>query len=318
MKNIIIYHDFNLDLKLYSIPNFFIHEIKKEFSNIFFKDVDLEENKENIEFFFGNRINNQNIKEYKNLKWIHLGCVGYDSLDLEILKSREIMMTNSKGLLTNSMVELAVNFITSFSRGIPFINSLRSNNLLDRKNFDRYFDRVTNLTNQKVLICGYGTVGKKLAKVLEQLDMEIYTVSRSKYDDYKNFSLNDIEGLVKQVDYIINLLPLNDETKYLFNSQLFSKMNDVSFINLGRGKTVNEKHLIEAINNGNLNSAALDVFEIEPLSSNNKLLDNDNIILTPHIAGLDSKYWHRQLYLFRYNLSAYIIDKNKSLKNKIT
>jgi phosphoglycerate dehydrogenase-like enzyme len=129
--------------------------------------------------------------------------------------------------------------------------------------------------------------------------------------------LNDIEGLVKQVDYIINLLPLNDETKFLFNSQLFSQMNDVSFINLGRGKTVNEKHLIEAINNGNLNSAALDVFEVEPLSSDNKLLDNHNIILTPHIAGLDSKYLYRQLYLFRYNLSAYIIDKNKSLKNKI-
>ena len=318
MKNIIIYHDFNLDLKLYSIPNFFINEIKKEFSNICFKDVDSEENKENIEFFFGNRINNQNIKEYKNLKWIHLGCVGYDSIDLAMLRSKNIMMTNSKGLLTNSMVELAVNFITSFSRGMPFINSLRSKNLLNRKKFDSYFDRVTNLTNQKVLICGYGTVGKKLAKVLEQLDMEIYTVSRTKYPEYKNFSLNDIEGLVTQVDYIINLLPLNSETQYLFDSQLFSKMNDVSFINLGRGKTVNEEHLIDAINNGNLSSAALDVFEIEPLSSDNKLLDNDNIILTPHIAGLDSKYWYRQLDLFRYNLSAYLINKKKSLKNKIT
>jgi len=317
MKNIIIYHDFNLDLKLYSIPNFFINEIKKQFSNICFKDVDLEENKENIEFFFGNRINNQNIKEYKNLKWIHLGCVGYDSIDLAMLRSKDIMMTNSKGLLTNSMVELAVNFITSFSRGMPFINSLRSKNSLNRKKFDRYFDRVTNLTNQKVLICGYGTVGKKLAKVLEQLDMEIYTVSRTKYLEYKNFSLNDIEGLVTQVDYIINLLPLNSETQHLFDSQLFSKMNDVSFINLGRGKTVNEEHLIEAINNGNLSSAALDVFEIEPLSSDNKLLDNDNIILTPHIAGLDSKYWYRQLDLFRYNLNANILDKNKLLKNKI-
>tara|TARA_B100000900_G_scaffold415649_1_gene446413 strand:- start:3034 stop:3990 length:957 start_codon:yes stop_codon:yes gene_type:complete len=317
MKNIIIYHDFNLDLKLYSIPNFFINEIKKEFSNICFKDVDSEENKENIEFFFGNRINNQNIKEYKNLKWIHLGCVGYDSIDLAMLRSKNIMMTNSKGLLTNSMVELAVNFITSFSRGMPFINSLRSKNLLNRKKFDSYFDRVTNLTNQKVLICGYGTVGKKLAKVLEQLDMEIYTVSRTKYPEYKNFSLNDIEGLVTQVDYIINLLPLNSETQYLFDSQLFSKMNDVSFINLGRGKTVNEEHLIDAINNGNLSSAALDVFEIEPLSSDNKLLDNDNIILTPHIAGLDSKYWYRQLDLFRYNLNANILDKDKSLKNKI-
>ena len=94
-------------------------------------------------------------------------------------------------------------------------------------------------------------------------------------------------------------------------------MNNVSFINLGRGKTVNEKDLIEAIANGNLNSAALDVFEVEPLSLKSKLFEYDNILLTPHIAGLDSNYWNRQLDLFKNNLRLYFEKKNQSLKNRI-
>ncbi len=318
MNKISIYHDFNLDLKLYSIPKFFIDQIKKEFSNVFFQDIDSEDDKDNVKVYFGNRINNKLIKQYKNLKWIHLGCVGYDSIDLEVIKSRKILMTNSSGLLTNSMVELALNFITSFSRGMQHINYLRHHNILDRKNFDKHYETVTNLTNQKVLICGYGTVGSKLAKILENLDMDIYTVSRSNLSTYKNFSIDELERIVPEVNYIVNLLPLSHETKHLFDSKLFNKMKNVNFINLGRGQTVNEEDLLLAINNNNLNAAALDVFEKEPLSNDSKLLNNQKIILTPHIAGLDSKYWNRQLDLFKYNLSEYLKEKNKLFKNKIS
>ena len=83
MNKIVIYHDFNLDLKLYSIPTFFIDQIKKEFPNVCFQDVDSEDDLDNVKVYFGNRINNKLIKQYKKLKWIHLGCVGYDSIDLE-------------------------------------------------------------------------------------------------------------------------------------------------------------------------------------------------------------------------------------------
>ena len=317
MNKIVIYHDFNLDLKLYSIPTFFIDQIKKEFTNVCFQDVDSEDDLDNVKVYFGNRINNKLINQYKKLKWIHLGCVGYDSIDLDIIRSRNILMTNSSGLLTNSMVELALNFMTSFSRGMQHINYLRHNNKLDRKNFDKHYENVTNLTNQKVLICGFGTVGSKLAKVLEYLDMDIYTVSRSKSSNYKNFSIDDLDRIVPEVDYIVNLLPLSDDTKHLFDSKLFSKMNNVNFINLGRGQTVKEADLLLALDNNNISAAALDVFEKEPLSKESKLLNNDKIILTPHIAGLDSKYWNRQLDLFRYNMSAYLTEQTKSFKNKI-
>ena len=94
-------------------------------------------------------------------------------------------------------------------------------------------------------------------------------------------------------------------------------MKNVNFINIGRGQTVVERDLMLAIENNNLNAAALDVFEKEPLSRESDLLNNNKIILTPHVAGLDSQYWNRQLDLFRHNMGAYLTDQIKSFKNKI-
>ena len=171
--------------------------------------------------------------------------MGHDSIDVELLRSKNILLTNSSGLLTNSMVEHILNFMTSFSRGMNYINLLRNKKILDRENFDNYFEKVTNLSNLKVLICGFGNVGNKLAKILEHLGYGDLYYFKNKKSNYKNFSLSDIGDLASKVDYIINLLPLSDETESLFDSKLFSKMNNVSFINLGRGKTVNEKDLLK-------------------------------------------------------------------------
>ena len=136
MSALTIHHDFNLGLKLYTIPKFFSELIFKKFPNVTLKDIKFEADNLNVEIYFGNRINNSSISKYKNLKWIHLGCVGYDSIDLDELNSRDIIMTNSSGLLTNSMVEYLINVITNFSRGTHFIYQLRNKNSLDRKNFD--------------------------------------------------------------------------------------------------------------------------------------------------------------------------------------
>ena len=318
MSALTIHHDFNLGLKLYTIPNFFSELIFKKFPNVTLKDIKFESDNLNVEVYFGNRINNSSISKYKNLKWIHLGCVGYDSIDLDELNSRDIIMTNSSGLLTNSMVEHLINVITNFSRGTHFIYQLRNKKSLDRKNFDLYFENITNLKNQKILICGYGDVGSKLSKFLELMGMEIYTISRSKSSPYKNFRLDNLKSIISEVKYIVNLLPLNNETEYIFNDQIFQKMDKAYFINVGRGKTVDETALLQAIDKKNIIAAALDVFESEPLNNNSMLLKNQNIYITPHIAGLDSNYWKRQLDLFTHNLEYYMLNEYLSLKNKIT
>jgi len=318
MKRLNIYHDFNLDLKLYSIPEKFIDSFKENKWEINFINIDYKSvNKDDIEVFFGNRIKDEDIKSYKNIKWIHLGCVGYDALSIDYIKKNKIILTNSKGLMTNSMIEQILNYITTFSRGTHRINNLRNAKKLTRKNFDAYYDSIENLNTKKALICGYGEVGKRLSDILNYLGMEVSLLSRSARRSFKSFSLDNIDKAVKNIDFIINLLPLSNITENIFNYHVFSKMTNAYFINIGRGKTVVEKDLIKAIETGNLIGAALDVFEEEPLALDNPLFNYENIILTPHIAGLYSNYWTNQLELFSYNLKKYLTSNLSEMKNKI-
>ena len=319
MKSLNIYHDFNLDLKLYSIPKKFIDSFQENKRKINFINIDDKTiNKQDIEVFFGNRIKDDDIKSYKNIKWIHLGCVGYDALSIDYISRNNIILTNSKGLMTNSMIEQILNYITTFSRGTHRINNLRQSGKLTRQNFDFYYDYIENINTKKVLICGYGEVGKRLSEILNYLDMEVSLLSRTDKKDFKSFTLNNIDKAVENIDFIINLLPLSNETENIFNSQVFSKMTNAYFINVGRGKTVVEKDLIKAIEIGNLLGAALDVFEDERLELDNPLFNYKNIILRPHIAGLDSNYWTNQLDLFSHNLNKYLASNLSEMKNKIT
>ena len=318
MKNLNIYHDFDLELKLYTIPKFFINSFSNHQYKIDFIEINKEKiNKEKIEIFFGNRIQNEDIKSYKNLKWIHLGCVGYDTIDIDYLNNNNIVLTNSKGLMTNSMVEQVINYLTTFSRGSHRINNLRKSNKLTRKYFDNYYDHIKNLNNKNVLICGYGEVGKRLSNILNYLGMNISLLSRTERKKFKSFTLERIHKAVENANFVINLLPLSEKTENIFNYNVFSNMNNAYFINVGRGKTVIEKDLIKAIEEGNIIGAALDVFEKEPLESNNPLFNYENIILTPHIAGLDSDYWNHQLDLFSHNLNQYLTSNYLKMKNKI-
>ena len=147
--------------------------------------------------------------------------------------------------------------------------------------------------------------------------MNISLLSRTERKKFKSFTLERIHKAVENANFVINLLPLSEKTENIFNYNVFSNMNNAYFINVGRGKTVIEKDLIKAIEEGNIIGAALDVFEKEPLESNNPLFNYENIILTPHIAGLDSDYWNHQLDLFSHNLNQYLTSNYLKMKNKI-
>ena len=93
--------------------------------------------------------------------------------------------------------------------------------------------------------------------------------------------------------------------------------NGAFFINIGRGETVDEKSLIEVLSNGHLSGAGLDVFENEPLNIESPLWSMDNVILSPHVAGLSKGYWLRQSDLFMHNLKCYMENKKHLMRNII-
>jgi len=219
------------------------------------------------------------------------------------------------------MVASALSFMTGLARGVHYVQKMREDGTMSRESFDAYFDRIHDLLGERCLIVGFGDVGKHLARVCDALGMHVSAIEREpschKLVD-SSFTLDKLPDAVLEADYVINLLPLNNDTKGVFNRKVFSRMSrNAFFINIGRGETVDEDALIDALNKGVIAGAGLDVFAKEPLTIDSPLWKMENVMLSPHIAGLSQSYWKGQIELFQYNLKCYVENRSYSMKNLV-
>jgi len=291
-----VYTDLHNRTKMYNIPLWGIEELKK---------IGLEvvtEYSEDIEIFWGDLLTKKDVLNLPKLKWIHFSCVGINRALIPEVTNREFILTNSSDIFTDAVSSMVMSYIFYFSRGLNFIDRLRTNKNLNRESFDNYIDCLKEMRETKCLILGVGNVGSKLKSMLEALDIGVIGIKRNNYDDLlKN---------IGQADFVVNLLPLTDKTKYMFDYQMFRKMkNDAYFINAGRGKTVVQKDLIKALRNKIILGCALDVFDTEPLPKNSDLWNLDNVLITPHIANVSKNYWKNQIELFISNVTKYKVGK---------
>lgn len=314
--------DLFLDLKFYNIPPTYLEELKSKHPEIIIKPVNCKSYPiydADSEIYWGNRITPDIIECMPNLKWIHFGSVGVNRAQTDEILERDIVITNSKGLLTNAMVTSATSYITSLARSMHFCQVLRNKRKLNREAFDEKFDEVSDLYQDRCLIVGYGEVGKRLARVVDSLGMNVDCISKSMVSDsivFRSYRLANLKNAVKEADFVVNLLPHNKDTTRVFTEQIFKSMKSSSFfINLGRGETVDEEHLVKALQHKWIRGAAVDVFEKEPLPQSSPLWSCENTIITPHIAGLTNKYWPEQIRLFEYNLEKYKDGNYVEMKN---
>ena len=314
--------DLFLSLRLYYLPEWLQERLKIAFPNVKIIPVNTPNSPliiEDATVYWGNRITSEIIKNMPKLEWIHFGSVGVNRANTEEVSKRNILITSSKGLVVSSMVTSAIAFMTSLARGMHYNQILRNEKNMNRHSFDNYFDQIHELAGEQCLIVGFGDVGKKLAKVCKALDMNVSvigrTINKHKSVD-KFFTLEEISTAVSNADYVINLLPLNHETEQVFTQKVFVKMKSSAFfINIGRGETVDENALIAALKDNQITGAGLDVFAQEPLTDSSPLWDMENVILSPHVAGLSKGYWARQENLFMHNLKCYLENDNDSMLN---
>ena len=145
------------------------------------------------------------------------------------------------------------------------------------------------LWNKKILIVGFGRIGKNLLKKCVGFEMNIYVydpyIEKNTVEQMGAKKIENIEEIINQIDYVSIHSPLTKETKNMFNSKMFNKMKKNSIlINTSRGGVVNENDLNEALNKNIIFGAGLDVFEKEPPDKNNPLLKNNKVILSPHVS----------------------------------
>ena len=307
------------NLNMYNAPITKLNFLKRKYPFINFIPINIDKKKypyNKIDIYWGNRITPNIIKQSTNLKWIHFGSVGVERSFCDETTKRRILITNSKGNMTDAMVATATAFITYLSRSFHTFYKIKNNKNFNRDTYDKFFDQLTDLNGKNCFIAGMGDVGKKLSKVLEALGMNVVgKKNKSKFDKNKN---HQFLQYIQKADFIVNLLPLTKKTKKIFNKKAISLIGKKAFfINIGRGETVDEKYLIHCLKNKKILGAALDVFENEPLEKNSEFFKLNNVFITPHVAGVSKNYWDKQIHLFDHNLSCFLKKKYKSMKNRV-
>lgn len=310
---IIVVCDLFLPLKLYHLPNWFSKELRRQQPMIEIheantpKKPDLPDIANKAQIYFGNRITRDIIQKLPNLKWIHFGSIGVDRAKCPEVVDRAIMVSNSRGTMESYVATHGLSMILALTRGLIHSFHIIQEGHFTRSAFDKYYDHCDSLPGKNILIVGFGEIGAQLGQMVQALGMNLSIIKRETTNISLNkeniFHLDDLKTAVKDKDFIINLLPNTDQTKKIFNKEIFRAMENNSFlVNLGRGGTVEEPDLVEALQNGEIAGAGLDVFENEPLSADSKLLQLKNVILTPHVAGLGNNYWNKALPIFIENL----------------
>jgi D-3-phosphoglycerate dehydrogenase len=249
------------------------------------------------------------IESAKELKVIGRAGIGYDNIDVNAASERGIVVCYTPEENTLSTAEHTFALILSLLRKLPLANSSTK-----QGNWNRMEFMGSELYNKSIGILGLGRIGFRVALRARAFGMSVqahdkYLTSNDFVVTESGAKLMSMEDLLSTSDVVTNHLPLTLETKKLLDSTKFKLMKqDAVFVNTGRGETIVEKDLIDALKNGIFAGAALDVREKEPPISNG-LNVMENVILTPHIAGLTHEAQHKVVESLARDVELILDDK---------
>lgn len=251
-----------------------------------------------------------------NIRWIQSPSSGVDHFPLQLLKEQGVLLTDASGVHANSVSESAMAMMLGFARGIAAAVRNQSEKIWDRAM------PMAELGGKTLAIAGAGQIGSRLAQLAKAFGMRVIAVRRSgspMAEADETLDAGRLNEALQQADYVVNILPLTQETRHLFDEERFAQMkNTAYFINVGRGKTVRTDHLVKALESGQIAGAGLDVFEEEPLPPDHPLWTMKNVILTPHNAGgLTPENKERTVQLFIANLELYLSGQAEAMKNLV-
>ena len=235
------------------------------------------------------RIDSVVMDELESLKVISNIAVGYDNIDIAAATQRGIMVTNTPGVLTETTADLAFALLLGAARRIPEADQfIRAGKF---KNWQLMQPQMGVDIYEKTLgIVGMGAIGQAVAKRARKgFDMRVIYRSLSRKETAEKeyeAELVEFDELLAMSDFISIHVPLTEKTKHMFTTQEFKKMkNTAILINTARGPVVDEAALVEAIKDGQIRGAALDVFEEEPRVHPELIKMEENVVLAPHIGS---------------------------------
>ena len=240
-----------------------------------------------------------------SVKMICEAGTGYNNIDLDAVREKGIILCNIPAYSSERVAHTAILFILNLASSMQ--KQIRMLSEGDHDNFHKHLmvDHV-ELNGKTLGVIGYGNIAKEIIKVAQALGMKILVSVRTPRGDVENIHFTTSEEVFMQSDFISLNCPLNESTRHMINKETLAMMKPTAYlINTARGALVDEKALIDALENNVIAGAGLDVQEVEPLDDASPLYTMDNVIITPHMGwrGLETR--QRLVSLIRDNIGAF-------------
>lgn len=240
-----------------------------------------------------------------SVKMICEAGTGYNNIDLDAVREKGIMLCNipaySSERVAHTAILLILNLASSMQKQIRMLSEGNHDNFHKHLMVDH-----VELNGKTLGVIGYGNIAKEIIKVAQALGMKILVSTRTSRADEGEIHFTTNEEVLKQSDFISLNCPLNESTRHMINKETLAMMKPTAYlINTARGALIDEKELINALQNNVIAGAGLDVQEVEPLDDTSPLYTMDNVIITPHMGwrGLETR--QRLVSIIRDNISAF-------------
>jgi len=256
----------------------------------------------------------------KRLRWIHSASAGVEANLFPALVTSDVVLTNSAGVHAVSIPEHVLGQMFMLARNFHEALRLQGRAEWNRFRVISFAGGISELNGGNLAILGAGAIGRNLSRLAKGLGMHVRVMRRDATQPVEGadavVSPAHLHDLLAWADWVVCALPLTAETRGLIDAAAIRAMRSSAFlINVGRGESVDEHALVEALQRGGLAGAALDVFDEEPLPPEHPFWSLPNLILTPHVSGYTNRYLQKVLAIFEDNLDRFV--SGRPLRNVV-
>ena len=253
-------------------------------------------------------ITSENMDALPDLKYIGVLATGYNVVDIDAAKARGIVVTNIPAYSTASVAQMVFAHILNITQRVGYYADENKQGRWTKNADFCYWDtHLVELQGKKMGIVGFGNIGQATARIAQAFGMEVCVYSsKPQFALPSGIKKMELDELFGECDVVSLHCPLTPDTKEMVNANRLSKMKpNAILINTGRGPLINEQDLADALNEGKIAAAGLDVLSVEPSVEGNPLLGARNCFITPHIAWATLEARTRLMDIAVQNLKSY-------------
>jgi phosphoglycerate dehydrogenase-like enzyme len=316
-------------LELWNAPSWFVEKLRRDFPGVEIQHLSsyhhVDQYLPGVEVVISWSLRREQFNSARKLRWIHSPAAAVHELMFPELINSDVILTNAREIHAPVVAEHAMALLLALAKKLPEAVRLQQKRVWGQENLWHSRPRPRELAGATLGIVGLGSIGRLLARHASGLGMRVIAVREHAQGGAVGgvvhvFSSLELHALLAESDYVVLAAPVTAATRCMINAAALAKMKpDACLINVSRGALVDEAALISALRDQRIGGAALDVFAEEPLPSDSPLWDLENLLVTPHTAGMTDKLWHRHYAQISENLRRYlnrepllsVVDKKK-------